>query len=163
MFSNIIQSEALFVFIMVVALAAIVMEIFIPSFGVIGIVGAYLFINALLAIPNIQNPATYILISLLLGLIVSLVFIKLMMGRGFASRFVLDTRLSNKSGLDAKKEDLSNLLGQEGIVVKPLRSTGTISIHDKEYDAMSYGEYLNKGTRVVVDRVEGSSIYCRPI
>lgn len=160
MFSNLITNEILFLFVTIIGIIAIVLEVFVPSFGVIGIVGVYLLANGLLAIPNISNPYTYISIAIIVGLILGILLIIFFMRKGVNGRFVLNTEMGGKSGLDAKKT-IKGLEGREAIVVKPLRPSGMIEIDGNEYDALSYGDFISGGETVVVEKIEGSKIYCR--
>lgn len=156
MFFNAINSPYMFVFVLVAALTLIVMEVFVPSFGLLGIGGTYLLINALLAIANIESVYVYIFISLMLALFLSIILIKLMMGRKAADRFVL-----REGGEGVHKYLESDLLGSSGIVAKDLRPSGEALIGGKYYDVMSYGEYIEKGESIVVVKIEANKIYCR--
>lgn len=155
MFYDLITSQYMFVFVLVVALTLIVMEIFVPSFGFLGIAGIYLLINALKAIPNIQSVYVYIFVSLIISLLLSIVLVKLMMGKKATNKFVL-----KEDGKRAYSINL-NLLGQEGVVEKDLRPSGEAIISDGHYDVISYGEFIGKGEAIVVVKIEGNKIYCR--
>lgn len=155
MFYDLITSQYMFVFVLVVALTLIVMEIFVPSFGFLGIAGIYLLINALKAIPNIQSVYVYIFVSLIISLLLSIALVKLMMGKKATNKFVL-----KEDGKRAYSINL-NLLGQEGVVEKDLRPSGEAIISDGHYDVISYGEFIGKGEAIVVVKIEGNKIYCR--
>lgn len=156
MFYDLITSQYMFVFVLVVALTLIVMEIFVPSFGLLGVAGIYLLLNALKAIPNIQSVYVYIFISLIISLVLSIGLIKLMMSKRASSKFVLHEQ--GKRDPSSISEDL---LGQEGLVEKALRPSGEAIIAGEHYDVISYGEFIGKGEKIIVIKIEGNKIYCR--
>lgn len=161
MFSSIITSHFFFMFVLIVGLLALILEIFIPSFGLVGITGLYLVLNALGAIPNIENAYYYIIFSILIALILGIILIKFLMSRSSVNKMILHTKLEG-TGLDKKTriED-QEILGMNGEVIKPLRPSGLAQINGKSYQVLSYGEFINKGEHIVVDKIEGNKIYCR--
>ncbi len=156
MFYDLITSQYMFVFVLVVALTLIVMEIFVPSLGLLGIAGIYLLLNALKAIPNIHSVYVYIFISLIISLLISIILIKLMMGKNAASKFVLQ-----EGGPEGPSYVSSDLIGKEGLVEKDLRPSGEAIIDGSHYDVISYGEFIGKGEAITVVKIEGNKIYCR--
>ncbi|NLW52869.1 MAG: hypothetical protein GXY87_05870 [Tissierellia bacterium] len=160
MFSNLITNEILFLFVTIIGITAIIIEVFVPSFGVIGLVGVYLLANGLLAMPNISHPYTYISIAIIAGLIIGVLLIMFFMKKGVNGRFVLNTEIGSNSGPKTKTSN-GVLEGKEAIVVKPLRPSGMIDLDGQEYDAISYGDFISVGETVVVEKVEGNKIYCR--
>lgn len=159
MFWNIINSELLFIFVLIAGFTAIYLEVFIPSFGLVGVIGAYLLVNALIAMPNIDNAYLLILISFVASIILGTLIINIFFTRGSNNKLVLKTSLNNAE--DKKFASYSSLLGKEAYVEKTLRPTGTIRIDDTDYEAMSYGEFISVGEVVLIDKIEGNRIYCR--
>ena len=47
----------------------------------------------------------------------------------------------------------------EGVVIKPLRPSGSIEVGNEMYDVVTDGEYIDKGTTVVVSEIRGNSIF----
>ena len=54
--------------------------------------------------------------------------------------------------------DSFNLIGAEGKSFTVLRPSGTAIINNKRYDVVTAGEYIKRGTIIVVTAVEGSKI-----
>lgn len=162
MFSHLINTDIFLMFVLVLGLTAIIMEVFIPSFGLIGLAGLYLSINGLLAMPGLGNPYTILLVSILLAMIISAILITLFLKNGVNGRFVLNNKVGVKTGLDAKGS-LKELEGSPAVVIKTLRPAGIIEINGSEYDAISKGDFINIGENVIVEKVEGSKLYCRRI
>ncbi|MDO5027582.1 MAG: NfeD family protein [Tissierellia bacterium] len=161
MFSSIIVNQYIFMFVLILGILAIIVEVFIPSFGLVGITGLYLLFNALAAVYRIENPYTYIILSIIIALVLGVFLIKYLMSKNATKKLVLDTKLIG-STVDKKKieEDLK-LLNARGQVIKPLRPSGLARINGKNYDVVSNGEYIGVGESIVVDRLDGNIIYCR--
>jgi membrane-bound serine protease (ClpP class) len=56
---------------------------------------------------------------------------------------------------------LAQLTGQTGTAVTPLRPSGTILVAGHRVDAITAGEFLEKGTPVRVIRIEGMAVIVR--
>lgn len=159
MFYNLINSEIIFILVMILGFTCVIGEVFIPSLGLIGLVGFYLLINGFLAFPLVTNPLLFTIISLVVAILIIYILFKFVLG-GSRGGLVLNTQVNKKSGLNAKSE-FNHLLGKEGWVVKPLRPSGIIEVEGQEYDALSFGNFISQGEQVVVDKIDGSKIFCR--
>lgn len=135
----------------------IVFEVFIPGFGVPGIAGIILtFIGLSLSMEDIYIGLISVSISIIIGTILLLIIIK----KGYKSKvlqkIVLKEDISSSSNPNEK-----DILNKVGYTQTPLRPSGTISVDDKNYDAITEGEFIEKGTRVEVIKVEGFKIIVR--
>ena len=101
----------------------------------------------------------FTIISLVVAILIIYILFKFVLG-GSRGGLVLNTQVNKKSGLNAKSE-FNHLLGKEGWVVKPLRPSGIIEVEGQEYDALSFGNFISQGEQVVVDKIDGSKIFCR--
>ncbi len=172
--------------ILVVGLVLIAIDLFlIPSFGIVGGLGVLLFIGGILALmlpglekvdyeydTNTFNAAGEFVMERLVwlagGLIVSVIVIGLLARYVFPvlapySRFVLlggEQKASEGyvSGADPAKLPKP---GESGEAVTDLRPSGRISIEDKQYQAVSDGDFIAKGTKVKIVDLDGSVIVVR--
>ena len=154
----------------------------IPTFGILGIVGVVLFFIGLfgMMLPGIENvsfefdtrtfnAAGQVFISRLAwlcGTLVVGIIVMAMMGRyimpnfsGFR-RFVLaGNEETNEdgyiAGADPKELPQS---GSKGEAIATLRPAGKVIIDDVIYDAITSGEFIERQTAIVVDRLDGSVI-----
>lgn len=159
MLTSIIVNQYIFTLIFTLSLVLIAIEVFTPSFGLIGITGIYLLIESILAIGNIENAFIFILISILLSTIIMLFIVKKFINNIHKNKLVLNTNLSKAkgNGTDYKNKDL---IGKTAIVNKTLRPSGEVEIEQKIYEAITYGDFIEKGKEVIVDKIEGNKIYC---
>lgn len=160
--------------------AVILVELFVlPTFGLLGILGILLFFIGLfgMLLPGFQyvhfdydtnslNAAGQFFLERLAWLcgtlIISVVTIFLLARYcipSFAgySRFIL--RGSEQNGYIAGEEpkDLPQP-GEKGEVLSTLRPAGKILVNERIYDAISRGDFIEAGEKVVVAELEGSTI-----
>ena len=162
MLTGIITSDVVFVIILTLGLTALIMELFIPSFGIIGITGIYLISESFLAIKNIDNLVICILISILLSVILSLILAKIFIKNFDKNKLVLRDNMAKTKSKVLEPIDLT-LINKEGVVEKTLRPSGLVKIGEKVYNAVSYGNFISKGSNVIVDKIEKNQIYVKEL
>lgn len=135
----------------------IVFEIFIPGFGIPGIAGIIMtFIGLALSMENIYIGLISVSISIIIGTILFLIIIK----KGYKSKALQRIVLKDDISSSSNPTD-SEILNRVGYSQTPLRPSGTISIDNKNYDAITEGEFIEKGIRIEVIKVEGFKIIVR--
>lgn len=168
---------------LVVGLATVLVELFVlPTFGLLGFVGLLSFMAGLfgLMLPglgkisfewdtstfNAAGEVFYERLAWLCGSIIISIIIMWVLGRyvlpsfGTFKRFVLsgheqDASLGYFAGEDPK---LLPKPGTKGKVIATLRPAGKVLLNDTIYDAMSDGNFIERGENIVVVRIEGSII-----
>ena len=68
---------------------------------------------------------------------------------------------SSGRGYKSSNIESVNLIGKEGIVVKFLRPVGKIKIENIEYEAQSYGEFIEKETKIKISNIKNGKIIVR--
>ena len=76
-------------------------------------------------------------------------------------RFSLKATQQAAAGFTSTFEDFTQLIGQQGTAVTTLRPAGIISVGGKRINAVTDGEFIQKGGEVVVHEVEGSRVVVR--
>lgn len=131
----------------------IIVEAFIPGFGVAGICGVVLEIVALCCCWVLHGivPALLALVGVLalIGVAVFLSYRSAMNGRLSKSHLVL------KDTEKTAAEDKPDWIGMEGVAVTALRPAGQIEIDGKRLNAASTGDFVEKGSAVLVTGMEG--------
>ncbi len=148
-----------------IGLLALLLEGFLPAGGLIGIGGGLcLLAGTVLAFIHFGTTVGLsVLGSLVILTPVSLymgfkIFPKSRMGKGL----VLSERQKRESGFTSFNRDLySRLEGADGEAVTDFRPSGMVRIEGKKLSAVTSGEYIEKGIRVRVIKVEGSRIIVR--
>lgn len=150
----------------VVGLCLIVLEAFMPGFGLPGIAGVILHVIAVALTWINHGPVaalgmTIILLSII-AIAISVSLRSAANGKLSKSKIVLSDTESNEAGYRSS-EDMQVFLGKEGVATTVLRPTGMAEFDDVKLNVVSEGEYIQAGTRVQIVRVEGSRILVRTI
>ena len=144
----------------VVGSGLILVEAFIPGFGVAGICGVILEIVALRCCWLLHGTVTTLLallgVLLLIGLAIFLSYRSAMSGRLSKSHLVLNT---TETPAGETKPD--QWIGREGVTVTALRPAGQIEIEGTRLNAASSGEFIEKGSPVLVTGTEGDHYVIR--
>lgn len=137
----------------------VVLELFLPGFGVPGISGIALLLAGVVLAANsiLEAVLLVIIIVLLLCLVLSLFLRSASKGRLAKTPLVLSDAAKKEAGYSSA-EDLSYFLGREGVALTPLRPSGVADFDGVRLDVVSDGEFIAKSTHLVIDKVEGSRI-----
>lgn len=141
----------------VVGIIMLVVEFFMPGFGIAGI-GGLLFLTASVIFTWIEHGAYAGLIAtaivVLAGAACVTAFLKsATKGRISRSALMLDENL--KTGEAA---DMTKYLHKDGVAQTVLRPAGIALINGERVNVVSAGEYIESGTRITVTEVEGSRV-----
>lgn len=168
----------------IVGLGMLAAEIFlIPSFGLMGVLGILFFFAGVigLLIPNIGNidyefdtgtfnaagEAMLYRLAWLGGTIVLGVILMAVLGRYVLPSFAGFNRFILKGGeQDASEgyfagDTVEHLpkVGARGVALTTLRPAGKVDIGGQYFDALTTGDYIDKGAAITVTNVEGNVIY----
>lgn len=164
------------ILVFVVGLILIALEIFVvPGFGVTGISGITLAFSGLVLslIKNVNFTFEHVNMGDLL-IAVGTVFIGAISGitlavylsqkmltteRGQFAHLSLRESLKKEDGYLGVDPEILHLKGKRGIAITTLRPSGKISIEGQNYDALAESGMIDKGTRIVVIRVETAQLY----
>jgi membrane-bound ClpP family serine protease len=100
----------------------------------------------------------YAVLGVLLGAGCSLFFLKVFKRRDMWNKITLKDQLTSEAGYNSLNQEYRSLLNQEGITLNDMRPVGTIRIGTKDYSAVSNGQWIPKGTTIVVMQVDGTKI-----
>ena len=150
----------------VIGIGLMVLEAFMPGFGLPGISGIILEVVAVALTWMNHGPMaalgmTLIVLSILANAI-SMSLRSAANGKLSRSKLVLNDTESNEAGYRST-EDLDVFLGKEGVTTTVLRPTGMAEFDGVRLNVVSEGEFIQSGTRVQIVRVEGSRILVRTI
>ena len=139
-------------------------EIFvIPGFGITGILGILGIVAGIFmsfGINNIAQATLVVFVSLIADIILIIILARFILkSKGFKNIVALET---DTAGYHSSVS-YDNLLGCEGITDTFFRPSGNIIINDKKYDAITEGEFINKGVKIKVILVEGNRIVIKEI
>ena len=150
----------------VIGIGLMVLEAFMPGFGLPGISGIILEVVAVVLTWMNHGPVaalgmTLIILSIL-AIAISMSLRSAANGKLSRSKLVLNDTESNEAGYRST-EDLEVFLGKEGVTTTVLRPTGMAEFDGVRLNVVSEGEFIQSGTQVQIVRVEGSRILVRTI
>lgn len=133
-------------------------EMYLPGLEGPGIAGAIsLILGIFITAESIKDGVIITLIVLAILIIMFVIIVKFL-SKGYSnSPIVLKDELKTDSGFTSSNT-YDELIGKKGIAVTDLRPSGTGKFEGKEYDIITEGKYINKGTNIVVYKVEGVRI-----
>ncbi len=147
-------------------LLGIIVEIFVPAGGLIGIAGGGAIVAAIILSYSQGGTSAGIIVlaaALVLTPVTIIVAFKLFPATPLGKRFILGTSLG--SGDDEGEEGPSGegrvQVGDLGRAETVLKPTGVATIRGGRYSVLTQGEYLSAGTTIEVVRVEGNRILVR--
>ena len=149
-----------------VGIGLLVLEAFMPGFGLPGISGIVMEIVAIALTWVNHGPVaalglTIIVLSLI-AIAISMSLRSATRGRLSRSKIILKERESNEAGYRSA-EDMQVFLGKEGETTTVCRPTGMAEFDGVKLNVVSEGEFLPAGTRIRIVQVEGSRIVVRVI
>lgn len=162
LFAYLAGFEAMLLF--AIGMILLVLEIFvIPGFGITGVAGIISICFSIIMVFGGIYSALSAIASIITYSVACLLLIY-WFGPKFSlfDRFILKEEISSEQGFVANDNNAFNhLLNLEGVAVSPCRPSGKVKIGDERYDVVSDGDFIEKGSRVQVRRVEGTKIVVR--
>lgn len=136
-------------------------ELVVPGFGAPGIAGIICLIAGVFLVTDTleQGILVTVVVIVILGVLMA-VIMGLMHYRKFKSPIILDTALGSEDA-SLGTSDLNYLLDREGIAVTNLRPAGKGDFDGIELDVVSDGGYIEKGSKIVIHRINGNRLIVR--
>ncbi len=149
-----------------VGIGLLVLEAFMPGFGVAGISGI-LFEAAAVILVYITSGPLAAAVTLLVALTVAAIVLSVSLrsaakGKLSQSEMILRGTERPEDGYVAA-EDMKVFLGHTGTVITTLRPTGMAEFDGVKLNVMSSGEFIEAGTQVRIEKVDGSRILVRAL
>ncbi|MHC4943410.1 MAG: NfeD family protein [Planctomycetota bacterium] len=142
-------------------LVFITLEVFFPSFGMLGTLAAASIIGG--GVIAYMDESTgiflgYLLFSFILIPCILLFALKIFPKTPVGRHFTLAGPSFDRKEAQATEKGIEDLLGKEGETMTPLHPTGIATIDNKRVDVVTRGEMLEKETIIRVVKVEGNRI-----
>ena len=148
----------------VAAIILLGLEIFVvPGFGITGISGFILLAaSILLTFDNLAVGLYALSLAIILGTAAVVILLRMLGSNKNWNKIALTTSQNKEEGYMApgqKKE----LLDHEGETITPLRPSGIARINGERVNVVSRGDYIPKGRRIKVIKIEGTRAVVREI
>lgn len=150
------------VLLLVAGFILVVVEIYVPGFGLPGISGIACLVAGVLikAKSALEALVMALVIIALLCVALSISIHSVSKGRLAKSKLVLHETATDAEHID--ENDLKYFMGKQGVSTTVLRPAGMGEFDGVKLNIVSDGEYIGAGERVQVIAVEGNRIVVRP-
>ena len=149
---------------MLVGIVLLLVEVFMPGFGIPGISGCAL-LGAGVIMTWIQFGAKVglgvtVVVLALLAILISIAMRSVAKGKLGKSEFVLNEDMSSER---EEKDDMLSLIGEVGEVSTVLRPVGVAEFECGRLNVMTEGEYIERGAKVKITRVDGTNVFVKKV
>ncbi len=149
-----------------VGIGLLVVEVFLPGFGLPGISGIILEFVAVYLTWTSHGPVAAlgmtIVILAVIAITISIALKSAARGRLSKSSIILNHEESTAEGYTATA-DMDVFLGKEGLTTTVLRPAGIAEFDGVRLNVVSEGEFVAANTKVRIEHVEGARIMVRPL
>ncbi len=154
------HSITLPILLQLVGVLVVIAEVILPSGGILSLIAIGLFGYSLFLVFtefSTSLGALFVVVDIITIPILVVIGLKLLA----KSPATLRGQLSRSRGVSSQDPDLENYLGKEGITLTALHPAGTAMIDGRRLDVVSRGDYIEKGSAIVVGGVTGNQIIVR--
>jgi membrane-bound ClpP family serine protease len=151
------------------AILLLVLELFVPSGGVLGVLAAGSTIAGIVLL--FMHDVTWGIIALgvvlVLGPMAITFGLKVFPHTPVGRRLILggnvteEDKIRQRQAADAERAKLMGLIGATGKAMTDLRPVGVVVIDGKRYDALAEGPWIDAGSNVRVTVVDGPHVKVR--
>ncbi len=162
----------------VIGIILLAVEVFVlPGMGIAGISGIILIFTGL-TLSMVQNDyfdftfttgeaITGAFMQVLFSLIGAAVVSVLLGGRFIHSKafdkLVLAETQESSEGFTIKTNAYETLIGKEAVAITDLKISGKIELEEERYDAITTGDFIEAGTKVIVKKYQGNTLVVRKV
>ncbi|MCE5284739.1 MAG: nodulation protein NfeD, partial [Pelosinus sp.] len=141
----------------------LIMELFIPGFGLWGISGMGCIIGSFfLALGGNTAALSSMAVSLIMAIMVFLVILKYLPTSRLWHKLILKDQQTAQAGFTSS-HNYESYLGKSGVALTLLRPSGLAEFDGQQLDVVSEGKYLEAGTKIKVVKVAGSRIIVKAV
>ena len=142
-----------------IGIALLVAELFLPGFGIFGILGIFSFGVAVI-LTAVSYGIPYMCMAIAIIIIIAFIAFYFIKKNKIYNKVVLTETLTGK---DFDEESIKPLLGKRGVCITPLKPFGKVDFDGEIVEAFSNGGYIPEGKQVEVITVSGKNVIVREI
>ena len=159
---NVILTNLPLVLCLITGVGLLVVEVFVPGFGLPGISGIVLLGVGIGLTWNTYGPVAGLAVTLI-ALALAGISISVSVKSAATGKLSKSALILNEVTQPVEHEEAEALLGKEGVTDTVLNPVGIAEFDGVRLNVVSEGSYLEKGARVRVQQVEGNKIIVRKI
>lgn len=160
-FLTFLSDNVLQLLMILIGFGLLVLEIYLPGFGVAGISGtALVVIGIILAADSVVQALVIALVVIVfLGIAFTIAMRAGAKGRILNRKLVLDAVATTPQ----KENPLNYYVGLEGEAVTPLNPVGSAEVEGVRLSVLSEDSFVEAGAKIKVVRAEGKQLYVRKV
>ncbi len=142
-----------------------VVEIFIPGFGIFGIMGTILIAAGIIMRYLLDFDIQHLIFMIMF--VVSVVFLAALVmvysaKHGLLGKSpIIENKTSISTNYASDNKAYLKLLGKTAFAETKFSPAGKFVLEGETYEARTYGEYIEKGTKLLIVEVSGDTIYIK--
>lgn len=149
------------ILIFITGIILLLIEAAAPGFGVPGVGGMIcVFASIVLAGPNLTLGIISLVIALIFSIIVLTIIFKFAPRSKMFDKIILHTQERKDLGY-VGTQTKDEYIGLEGIALTTLRPAGSAEFNGEKVDVVTEGSFIEKGTKIIVLKVEGMRVIVR--
>ena len=149
------------VLLFILGMGLLILEVFVPGFGLFGIAGILSMLASFyFVLGGNVSALNWLAVSIVAALAIFALLIKYLPSNPAWNLFVLKDKQENSEGYSVTP-DMTQYAGKAGVAVTTLRPAGIGLVDCVRIDVVTFGDYIDAGTNIVVVRVEGSKIFVK--
>ena len=145
---------------LIVGVGLLVVEVFVPGFGLPGISGIVLLAVGIIITWNTYGPVAGLAVTVI-ALALAGISISVSVKSAATGKLSKSALILKETTQTVDHEETEALLGREGVTMTVLNPVGVADFDGVRLNVVSEGTYLEKGVKVQVTKVEGTKIIVR--
>ena len=148
-----------------VGVILLVVEVFMPGFGIPGISAGVLLLAGIVMTWYEYGAkiglAMTVAVLALMGIVFSISLKSVKNGKIARTAITLEGAVND--GGKSERAQMQRLVGQEGIALTALRPVGAVEFAKEKMNVQSDGEFIEKGAKVRVIKINGTTVYVKKV
>ena len=145
----------------VVGIILLIVEMFMPGFGIPGIAGTLLLVEAVVMSWRDHGPlaglGVTVVVIALVGIFISASLKSAATGRISRSSLILKGSSTKEEGYQSS-DDKKAYVGKTGVTLTVLRPSGLADFGGERFNVVSQGEFIDRDVQVEIIEVEGARV-----
>lgn len=147
--------------IFIAGVVLMILEIFHPGFGALGISGIVCFVITIVITADTLAEGFFLAAIMFVLVALMVVISAALFSRGHMPKMLVLTDATSADSGFSGVEDMQYLLGKTGKAITDLRPVGMADFDGVRLDVVSQGDYIDHGTDIEVMEVESNRIVVR--
>ncbi|MCF7957665.1 MAG: hypothetical protein K9M57_04370 [Phycisphaerae bacterium] len=151
------------IILLIAGICVIILEIFLPSGGILGVIAGISIISAI-GLAFMEDPTSgviFLALAMVLVPILVVIGFKVFPNTPIGRRVILAPAAEtskDRGAAGVNDDDYTRLIGKTGKTITPLRPSGIAEIDDERLSVISEGVMVDRGVDIIVISIQGNSI-----